>query len=377
MTGLERLKFKCACYHADGIIRMTRDQLRDIIEQIERETVTIEWHQGEEPCVTDRNGMKICRGDIVRGPGGIMLTVTGFDGGAPYVLCTAGEGDEVAVLPTLLVHEQPDTWDHLRGIIEQFGLEANHPVQAGPSNRVTFYDRLVLGWVEAHGGLDEIKKGQEMAESYKECLDGVCRRLGLTDGSDMPEMPEVIYSEIGRATQDSENRRAELCHSLGIDLETGWSDAMVEMRSRLMPEGHEWPRYGNREPVLVGDAVAIPLGSMIVEAVEFSKTGVTGQVLADLKDGKDGDWITSKRVQLGGTVCRARAVRLDSSEDTATGKPDGWKRLDDDCTLPPRTYYAKLIGHDAGIKSDEEISAAVLRHVASRAKTLALMGRDE
>lgn len=150
-----------------------------------------------------------------------------------------------------------------------------------------------------------------MAESYKECLNGVCRRLGLTDGSDMPEMPEVIYSEIGRATQDSENRRAELCHSLGIDLETGWSDAMVEMRSRLMPEGYEWPRYGNREPVLVGDAVAIPLGSMIVEAVEFSKTGVTGQVLADLKDGKDGDWITSKRVQLGGTVCRARAVRLD------------------------------------------------------------------
>ena len=38
MTGLERLKFKCECCHADGIIRMTRDQLRDIIEQIERET---------------------------------------------------------------------------------------------------------------------------------------------------------------------------------------------------------------------------------------------------------------------------------------------------------------------------------------------------
>ena len=182
-------------------------------------------------------------------------------------------------------------------------------------------------------GLDEIKKGQEIAEGYKECLNGVCRRLGLTDGSGMPEMPEVIYSEIGRAAQDSENRRAELCSSLGIDLETGWGDAMVEMRSRLMPTGYEWPRYADREPVLVGDAVAVPLGNMIVEAVEFSKTGVTGRVLADLKDGKDGDWITSKRVQLGDTVCRARPVHLDSGEDDATGKSDGWERLEDESEM--------------------------------------------
>lgn len=40
--------------------------------------------------------------------------------------------------------------------------------------------------------------------------------------------------------QDADNRRIELCSSLGIDLETGWADAMAAMRRRLMPEGMEW-----------------------------------------------------------------------------------------------------------------------------------------
>lgn len=50
MTGIERLKFKCECYHADGIIRMTRDQLRGIIEQIEQETN----HSSDRAALGDR-----------------------------------------------------------------------------------------------------------------------------------------------------------------------------------------------------------------------------------------------------------------------------------------------------------------------------------
>lgn len=53
--------------------------------------------------------------------------------------------------------------------------------------------------------------------------------------------------------QDADNRRIELCSSLGIDLETGWADAMVAMRRRLMPEGMEWPRFEDGEPVRPGD----------------------------------------------------------------------------------------------------------------------------
>ena len=54
--------------------------------------------------------------------------------------------------------------------------------------------------------------------------------------------------------QYADNRRIELCSSLGIDLETGWADAMAAMRRRLMPEGMEWlieswPRFDANEPL--------------------------------------------------------------------------------------------------------------------------------
>lgn len=38
MNGLDRLREICEAPHADGIIRLTRERLRGIIEQIERET---------------------------------------------------------------------------------------------------------------------------------------------------------------------------------------------------------------------------------------------------------------------------------------------------------------------------------------------------
>ncbi|MEF2593751.1 MAG: hypothetical protein U0M51_04320 [Eggerthellaceae bacterium] len=68
--------------------------------------------------------------------------------------------------------------------------------------------------------------------------------------------------------QDADNRRIELCSSLGIDLETGWADAMVAMRCRLMPEGMEWPRYESGEPVRPGDKLLDKDGDWF-EAVSF------------------------------------------------------------------------------------------------------------
>ena len=40
--------------------------------------------------------------------------------------------------------------------------------------------------------------------------------------------------------READYRRIELCSTLGIDTETGWSDAMAEMLRRLMPTGFEW-----------------------------------------------------------------------------------------------------------------------------------------
>ena len=56
-----------------------------------------------------------------------------------------------------------------------------------------------------------------------------------------------------RMFQDADSRRVELCAALGIDLDTGWSDAMAELDRRLMPEGMEWPRYESGEPVRPSD----------------------------------------------------------------------------------------------------------------------------
>ena len=49
--------------------------------------------------------------------------------------------------------------------------------------------------------------------------------------------------------READYRRIELCSALCIDSDTGWSDAMAEMLRRLMPEGYEWPRYENGQPV--------------------------------------------------------------------------------------------------------------------------------
>ena len=48
-----------------------------------------------------------------------------------------------------------------------------------------------------------------------------------------------------------------------------------------------WPRYEDDEPVWFGDVVAMGLGNIGVEAIEFTSCGVNA------KDGQDGDWSTS------------------------------------------------------------------------------------
>lgn len=79
---------------------------------------------------------------------------------------------------------------------------------------------------------------------------------------------------VRRALQDAENQRAELCSALGIDAETGWSDAMAEMRQRLIPEGCEWPRYESGEPVRIGSVAEFGSDdSMTVMGVELTDGG--------------------------------------------------------------------------------------------------------
>ena len=122
-------------------------------------------------------------------------------------------------------------------------------------------DREAIAWVREHGGIAKVKEEwnhsrnlkrsletaqakverqqrhimfvqtkcrerqehicelNKLKRAYVDALNGVCKRLGLTDGTGMPDMPEVIWTELDR---------------------------------RLMPEGMEWPKVDG-EPVEIGE----------------------------------------------------------------------------------------------------------------------------
>ena len=72
--------------------------------------------------------------------------------------------------------------------------------------------RLMPEGCEAHGVVGTMLE-------YRRVLNGVCKRLGLTDGTGNPEQDGVIYGELEK---------------------------------RLMPVKMEWPRYESGEPVPIG-----------------------------------------------------------------------------------------------------------------------------
>lgn len=61
-------------------------------------------------------------------------------------------------------------------------------------------------------------------------------------------------------------------------------------------------------------------------------------------------------------------------EQVTHREPDTQERIEEDATMPPRAYYAKHIGHDVGLKDDEEVWTAVTAHLLRRQRELD--GRD-
>ena len=156
--------------------------------------------------------------------------------------------------------------------LRDFLADIADQIEAEQDERVTrrLEDREAAEWVSAHGGLDAVREkwrsmvpralDEHMAEyqrerrermqrhiefvqgkcrerqericelnrlnrAYRDALNGVCKRLGLTDGTGLPDMTEVIWTELDR---------------------------------RLMPEGMEWlldvwPKWSNGEYCKFGD----------------------------------------------------------------------------------------------------------------------------
>ena len=104
--------------------------------------------------------------------------------------------------------------DALHVIAAHIGEEFDH------MRDLSGYESDVMAWVEAYGGLDVAKEAVETSDDYRDTLNGVCKRLDLTDGTGLPERPGTMLAELER---------------------------------RLMPEGMEWPRFEDNEPVRIGD----------------------------------------------------------------------------------------------------------------------------
>ena len=134
--------------------------------------------------------------------------------------------------------------------------EWREKVMGAPVRTVSAYDLLpeedlqALRWVREQGGFEVVKTNAELFQQlkgerdelremcrdyknhgayglmleYRRVLNGVCKRLGLTDGTGKPEQDGVIYGELEK---------------------------------RLIPEGYEWPRFEDGEPVRIGDKATL------------------------------------------------------------------------------------------------------------------------
>lgn len=60
----------------------------------------------------------------------------------------------------------------------------------------------------------------------------------------------------------------------------------------------------------------------------------------------------------------------DWAKDLTHTPPETQERIDDDATMPPREYYAEHIGHDVGLKDDEEVAVAMVHDLLRRQREL-------
>ena len=150
-------------------------------------------------------------------------------------------------------------YEALADIADQIEWERDAEVADSPYDAILPEDREAAAWVRDHGGIDHVRVewysrsnlkrmyekekakverqqrhiefvqgkcrerqghivelSKELAglrkvlSNYRDALGGMCERLGITDGTSLLEMPDVICEALDR---------------------------------RLMPEGYEWPRY--------------------------------------------------------------------------------------------------------------------------------------
>ena len=109
-------------------------------------------------------------------------------------------------------------------------------------------ERDAIAWVREHGGLDAVKEEWDHSRNLKRSL-------------------ETAQAKVERQQRHIESLQGKL--SERRDKINVMRAQMAEMRPRLMPEGMEWPRFEDGEPVKFGDMALIDGEADMVEAVQL------------------------------------------------------------------------------------------------------------
>lgn len=155
---------------------------------------------------------------------------------------------------------------------------------------------------------EELSKKEKLADSYKSALNDVCKAIGLTDGTGLPEMGEIICDEIERRLSDDHEIAEWVREHGGIEVvrnRDGFAEDMLswirnvsevpdemdlvdvdeemsDIDKRLMPPGYEWPRYEDGEKVECNDKFLDGSGRVCcVTSIEImhDETGIVNDAL--------------------------------------------------------------------------------------------------
>ena len=212
------------------------------------------------------------------------------------------------------------------------------------SPRTSYEDIEAARWVREHGGLDEVKRHYF----------AVCALSG-----DLAEWKREVY---------------ELCERIGVSHEdcAGEAEMLREaykvLDKRLMPEGMEWPRFEDSEPVRPGDRLLDKDGDWF-KAVSFVFTLDWWSIRGYQTEGF-GDLNDKTRRSLEGMAYGTRVKR-------PTPK-DSWERLEEDAKKGACDYFWR--GEDAPCKGcpcehSDDCEVDKSRDLVRRAKALTERGK--
>ena len=215
MTGIERLRTLAGAWDAYGL----GGALGDVARQIERE--------------------RACDADTTEN---VRLIVGGvIDSMERHVSGVEGMEDSPVA-----------RWAReLRAALGGEGRDPAEDVSMSAYDLLPQEDRDAIAWVRENGGLDAVKRRWECLSYY---ADPVPRSYAERRIASRQRQIDESHAALRRRNEriaELERERDEL-----REMVRQLNDQTDEMEKRLMPEGMEWPRFEDGEPVRVGDKFA-------------------------------------------------------------------------------------------------------------------------